>query len=118
VSSDREGEVGREAAGTPAPFTQDEVAELVRGTLSEEAVAAVLEAFPAPPAGKRVRSVKQTPISLNESELRRLATENVTPAAVKKRLGAAARKDETKQPEPSDAGERPTKRPPLAGRGG
>lgn len=105
-----------EAARAPAPFTQSQVDELVRGTLSEKAVAAILETFSAPPARRRVRSTKQSPVPVTAEELRRLADEGVTPAEVGRRLQAAAGKAPAFEREPSEAGERPTKKPPQAKR--
>ncbi len=103
-----------EAVGAPAPFTQGQVDELVRGTLPEEAVAAVLKAFSPRRAGKRPRSTKRSPISVTEDDLFRLAEDGVTPAKIKKRL--ASRKAAADRSEPEETGERPTKRPPGAGR--
>jgi hypothetical protein len=102
------------AAGAPAPFTQDQVSELVRGTLSEEAVAAVLKAFPRPSTRKRGRSTKQSPVALSEDELERLAAEGVTPSEVRKRLEASDRAATAQ--EPREAGDSPTRRPPGSGR--
>ena len=103
-----------EAVGAPAPFTQAQIEELRRGTLPEEAVAGVLKAFSTRRAGKPPRSTKRSPISLKEDDLLRLAEDGVTPAAIKKRQ--ASRRAAADGPEPQEAGERPTKRPPGAGR--
>jgi hypothetical protein len=116
VTTDRGDEVRQGATGTPAPFTPDQVAKLVRGTLSEDAVAIVLNAFPAHSARKRDRSTKQSPVSLSEKELRRLTEDGVTPADVNKRLKAAVSKEAAIAREPADVGERPTKRPPKMAR--
>jgi hypothetical protein len=110
----RDEEAGR-AAGEPAPFTPAQVEQLARGTLSEDDVASVLDASPTP-ARKRHRSTKQSPISLSETELRRLTRDGVTPAEVSTRLKAAVSTG-TREPERDEAGERPTRQPPSAGRG-
>ena len=116
MTTDRGDEVRQGATGTPAPFTPDQVAKLVRGTLSEHAVAIVLDAFPAHSARKRHRSTKQSPVSVSENELRRLTEDGVTPAGVNKRLRAAAGREAEIAREPADVGERPTKRPPKTSR--
>lgn len=105
-----------EAVGAPAPFTEGQVEELRRGTLTEEAVAAVLKAFSTRRAGKPPRSTKRSPVSVTEDDLIRLAEDGVTPAAIKKRLEDAARKGAADRSEPEERGEQPTKRPPGAGR--
>jgi hypothetical protein len=116
VTAVRRTDVQRETARRPAPFTQSQVDELVRGALSDEAIAAVLESFSVGPEGKRVRSTKQSPVSVEPDELRRLAEDGVTPAEVAKRLQAAAGKAPPFAKEGRAAGDRPTKKPPQSQR--
>jgi len=105
--------VTAETPEAPAPFTQGQVDELVRGTLSEEAVAAVLDAFPARTKRKRARSTKQAPVLLSEEELRGLAEDDVTPVEVGKRLRAAAAEAPPLAKERREAGDQPTRKPPV-----
>ena len=62
------------ATGTPAPFTQEHVDALVRGSLDEAAVAAILESHrtgsPVPPSRRRK---KGSPEDLSEADLNAIA---------------------------------------------
>jgi hypothetical protein len=107
------------ATGTPAPFTQEHVDALVRGSLDEAVVATILESHrPGSPVPPRRRRRKGSPEELGDGDLAELRLAGRPSVELTERLERAdARR--SARPAKTDAGAqagkrgRPRSRPPA-----
>lgn len=96
----------------PAPFTQEEVISLGRGTLSDERAGRILELHrPSDNGLERTKSTKLGPAELDEGELGRAATGAID-EDIETRFIEAGKRDRNRKRAVAKGATRPRLRPP------